>query len=448
MNKKKKMELDMTKGAPLKLIGQFIGPVILGNIFQQFYSMVDTIIVGRYVGVQALAAVGMTGTIMFLILGFVMGMTTGFTVITSQRFGAGDYEGVKKSIGSAVTLSAIVVVIVTFLSQRYMDKLLVLMNTPEDIYDMAKTYILIICGGIALSVLYNLMASVLRAIGNSKVPLYFLIFSAFLNIFLDLFFILNLNMGVAGAAWATILSQGISGILCVLYIMKYVEIARIRPEHLKLEFYLAKNQLYIGIPMALQFSITAVGTTLVQSALNLFGSTVVASYTAACKVEQFITQPFAAMGMTMATYCGQNRGLNDWKRIREGARSANLLSGAYALIVYGVAVLIMPYVVGIFVTGDVTEVITYANTYIRIVGTCFIPLGMIFIFRNVLQGCGYSFIPMMGGVVELIVRAIFAEIAVHYHSYEGVCMANAGAWLATGVFLLIAYWIIMRKKPR
>lgn len=439
------MELDMTKGKPSGLIIRFIIPIIIGNIFQQLYSMVDTIIVGRYVGMEALAAVGATGSVMFLIFGFTQGLTTGFTVLTAQRFGAGDREGMKKSIGSAVILSAIVTAVMTFISIAGMDGLLHLMNTPSDIYDMSKTYITIICAGIAFSVLYNIQASILRAIGNSVVPVVLLLFSSVVNIVLDYVLIVYGDMGVAGAAYATNISQGLSGILCLFYIIWKVPALHVEKRHFRLEGQYVRNQLGVGIPMALQFSITAVGTILVQSALNLLGSTVVASYSVSCKVEQLVTQPFGAMGVTMATYCAQNRGINDLERIKSGVRTANIMSAAYAVIVYLLLFPILPYAIRLFVTGDIQMVYGYAKTYITICGAFFIPLGMIFIFRNGLQGCGFGFVPMLGGVVELISRSIAAFVATKQHSYVGVCFANASAWCMTGIFFWIAYRYLYKK---
>ena len=296
------MELDMTKGSPFRLIVKFIIPIILGNLFQQLYNLADTVIVGRFVGVQALAAVGATGTISFLILGFLQGLTTGFTVQTAQRFGAGDLEGMKKSVGNAAVLSVVVTVVMTAGSVLIMDWLLRIMQTPEDILEMSKTYILIICWGMGFSVLYNLLSSILRAVGNSKVPLFFLILSAAINVIGDLVLIINFDMGVAGAALATVASQAISGVLCLIYMIKKVPLLSLQKEHFRLDRWCVRNQVSVGIPMALQFSITAVGTIMVQVALNLLGSTVVGSYTAACKVEQLVTQVFVALGMTMATY--------------------------------------------------------------------------------------------------------------------------------------------------
>ncbi|NLL78656.1 MAG: MATE family efflux transporter [Clostridiales bacterium] len=443
------MELDMTKGSPAKLIFRFIIPLIIGNIFQQFYNMVDTIIVGRAVGVDALAAVGATGTIMFLILGFMQGLTTGFTVPTSQRFGAGDKEGVKKSVGNAAVLSMIVTVVMTVLSVAFMRPLLQLMKTPEDIFEMSRQYITIICLGMGFNILYNLLSSILRAVGNSIVPLVFLIISAVANIVLDIVLIVGCGMGVAGAAAATVAAQALSGILCLIYMWKKVELIRLGREHWQLDFYCVRNQLSIGIPMALQFSITAVGAILVQVALNILGSVAVAAYTAAVKVEQLVTQPFPAMGMTMATYGGQNRGVNDLTRIRKGVRTANLISAVYGIVIAVVIVVSFPYVIRLFVSGEeVGQIMEYGRTYIIICGSCFVPLGMIFIFRNILQGCGFSFWPMMGGVVELVCRCVMAFLAAQYKSFEGVCLANASAWLMTGIFLWVVYLFLMRRMVR
>ena len=443
------MELDMTKGKPISLIIKFIVPVVLGCLFQQLYNTVDTIIVGRFVGVGALAAVGSTGTIMFLILGFVSGLTTGFTVLTAQRFGAGDEKGLKRSVGNGAVLSFLVSVIMTFFSIVFMRKLLTLMNTPEDIFEQAYTYIVIICAGIVCNVVYNMSASVLRAIGNSRIPLYFLLVSVVINCVCDLVFIINFHLGVAGAAYATILAQGISGALCLYYIWKKIPILHPGRENLKLHPKDTTVQLGIGIPMALQFSITAIGTIMVQAALNMLGSVAVAAYTAAGKVEQLIDQPFFAMGTTMATYAAQNTGIGDLKRVREGSRAAMLLTVFYGILAGVAAVLIMPYAIRLFVSGtDLTEVTGYAMIYVKIIAPFFIPLGAIFIYRNVLQGEGYALAPTFAGVVELVARTVVAFIAAHFMSFSGICVANAAAWVTAGIYLYIAYEILMRKAEK
>jgi putative MATE family efflux protein len=439
------MQLDMTKGKSLPLMTKFMIPVVAGNIFQQLYNMVDTMIVGRFVGVDALAAVGAVGSVVFLILGFAMGLTTGFSVMTAQRFGAGDTDGLKKSLGSAIILSLCAVVLLTCVSLLGMNTLLAWMNTPDNILEMSKSYLGIICAGLGFTVLYNLMASILRAIGNSLVPLLLLIISSLTNVVLDLLFVVTFQMGVEGAAYATVISQAISGILCLFYIFWKVPILKMERNHWKPDKQTVRNQLTVGVPMALQFSITAVGVIIVQGALNLLGSMAVASYSVSSKIEQLVTQPFAAMGVTVATFSAQNRGINDLGRIREGVKIANVISVIYSLIVYGLINLLLPLLVQLFVTEDVASVTELARTYIVINGALFIPLGMIFVFRNALQGCGYGFWPMMGGVVELVSRCIIAFWAADRRSFQGVCLSNGLTWLITGIFLMIIYLITMKK---
>lgn len=442
------MELDMTKGSPAKLIAKFIIPIIIGNIFQQFYSMADTIIVGRFLGIKALGAVGATGTICFLILGFAQGLTTGFTVQTAQFYGAGDMNGLKRSVYSAGFLTAIVAAVMTFVSVVNMDTLLTWMHTPEDLYEMSRNYILVICGGMCFSLLYNLLASILRAIGNSVVPVVLLVISAILNIALDIVFISVFRWGVAGAAYATVASQAISGILCLIYIWKKVPTLHFGKEHARLNGQCVRNQLGVGVPMALQYSITAVGTILVQSALNMLGSVVVASFSAAMRVQDIVTQPFGAMGATMATYGAQNRGVNDLDRIRKGARVGTIMTVVYSVVIYGVMIVMAPYVVRLFVTENLDQVYAYVKTYITMSGSLFIPLGLIFLFRNLLQGCGYGFLPMLGGVIELASRAIGSMLAQRNLTFVNVCMADLSAWLTAGIFFTVLYFILMRKMIR
>lgn len=447
------MELDMTKGSPLKLIIKFIIPVVLGNIFQQLYNMVDTIIVGRCVGVDALAAVGATGTISFLILGFATGLTAGFTVITAQKFGAGDYDGMRVSVTNAVILSAIVTVLVTVVSVLGMPWLLRVMNTPDNIYQMSYEYIVTICYGLVFTILYNIMASLLRAVGNSKVPLYFLIISAFLNIALDLLFIRTFDMGVVGAALATVVAQGVSGILCVIYTVKHVKLIVPEKKHRVVDRQCMHNQLSVGLPMALQYSITAVGTIMIQSALNKFGSVVIAAYTAANKACQLATLPYGALGVTMSTYAAQNRGINDIGRIKKGVSVASHISSVYSVIIYGVAMLTLAPLMKLFIdTGSTSapfeEILSYGRTYMFVSGTCFIPLGEIFILRNAMQGCGFSFSAMTGGIVELICRAIISAIASAKMSFVGVCCGDPVTWLITGIYFMVAYIFTLRHMER
>lgn len=442
------MEKDMTVGSPAKIIWNFTLPLVVGNIFQQFYTMVDTVIVGKFVGTGALAAVGATGTIIFLIIGFLMGLTAGFTVLTSQRYGAGDMDGMRKTVGSAAILSLAVSVLMTIISMTQMKRLLIFMNTPEDIFQDAYMYIMIICAGIFAQVLYNLLAGILRALGNSKTPLFFLLFSAVLNIFLDLLLIIVFHLGAPGAAYATVISQGVSGILCLIYIVKKVPLLRMKREDFKLDAGLVRMQLSIGFPMALQYSITAIGAMMVQSSLNILGSVHVAAFTAANKIEQVITQAYIALGTTMATYAAQNTGAGKLQRIRQGFTASTIMGFAYA-IVTGVLLYFVGYkVTGLFVSEDLESVVGLVDVYLKCTSFFYIPLAVVNIYRNGIQGMGYGFLPMTGGIAELAGRGIAASVAARMRSYRGICMASPYAWMLAGVLFLIMYAYIMHKREK
>lgn len=440
----KAAQYDMTVGNPTKIILNFTLPIFIGNVFQQFYNMADAVIVGKFVGTKALAAVGSTGTIMFLIYGFVVGMTAGFTVLTAQKFGAGDLPAMRRTVAGASILSLIIGLILTAAFMLLMEPWLHLMNTPSDIYADAYSYIMIISGGILAQMLYNLLASILRALGNSKVPLYFLIFSALLNIALDLFFIIVFHMGAAGAAIATIISQGVSGLLCLVYIIKKVPILHMTREDWHPEGALLKRQMQIGIPMALQYSITAIGTMMVQSSLNILGSTLVAAFTAASKIEQVVTQAYVALGTTIATYGAQNMGAGNIPRIRKGFRSSTIIGVVYSFAAAALVMTVGKYMSYLFVSEDVALIIDSVDIYLKCVGAFFIPLTIINIYRNGIQGLGYGLLPMMAGVAELIGRGVVAVIAARQHSYLGVCLASPAAWVLAAALLLVMYFYIVK----
>lgn len=406
--------------------------------------MADAVIVGKFVGTKALAAVGSTGTIMFLIYGFVVGMTAGFTVLTAQKFGAGDLPAMRRTVAGASILSLIIGLILTAAFMLLMKPWLHLMNTPSDIYTDAYAYIMIISGGILAQMLYNLLASILRALGNSKVPLYFLIFSALLNIALDLFFIIVFHMGAAGAAIATIISQGVSGLLCLVYIIKKVPILHMTREDWHPEGALLKRQMQIGIPMALQYSITAIGTMMVQSSLNILGSTLVAAFTAASKIEQVVTQAYVALGTTIATYGAQNMGAGNILRIRKGFRSSTIIGIVYSFAAAALVMTVGKYMSYLFVSEDVALIIDSVDIYLKCVGAFFIPLTIVNIYRNSIQGLGYGLLPMMAGVAELIGRGVVAIIAARQHSYLGVCLASPAAWVLAAALLLVMYFYIVK----
>ncbi len=440
------MERDMTVGSPAKMIINFTLPIFLGNVFQQLYNMADTIIVGKFVGAKALAAVGSTGTIMFLIIGFLTGLTAGFTVPTSQKFGAGDMKAMRKTVGSAVILSAVVSAVMTVISMIGMRSLLKLMNTPDDIFQDAYAYIMVICGGIFAQVLYNLLASILRALGNSKTPLYFLILAAGLNVVLDLVFIIIFHMGAAGAAYATVVSQGVSGLLCLVYIIKKVPILHLKREDWRLDGMLVEIQLGVGLPMALQYSITAIGSMMMQSALNILGSLVIAGFTAGSKIEQLVTQAYVALGTTMATYCAQNMGAGKVDRIRKGFKSSTMIGIVYSLIAGALIMTVGKYLTPLFLSENVTEIMGYVDTYLKCVAAFFIPLTIVNVYRNGIQGMGYGLLPMMAGVAELIGRGVVAIVAARDKSYVGVCMASPAAWVLAGGLLIIMYFYVIRQS--
>ena len=434
------MTNDMTTGNPVKLILLFPIPLLIGNIFQQFYSMVDTIIVGRFVGVEALAAVGTTSSMVFLVNGFVMGLTSGFAVLISQKYGAKDEAGVKKAVASSITLSIIATIIVTFISVISAKPLLALMNTPSNIMKDASTYIIILYAGNVAIIFYNMMAAILRALGDSKTPLYFLIVSSVLNIILDLVLIINFKMGVAGAAYATVISQGVSALLCVIYTYKKYKILRLKKEDFKVKKKYYRKHLKVGIPMALQFSITAIGIMTVQSAINIFGSTVIASYAAASKVLQLVMQPATTLGVTMATYCGQNIGAKKYDRIKLGVKKCVQISIITSLISAMVLIFLGKYFVMIFVSNPDAEILSYAQQVLNISAIFFIPLGLIFVYRNALQGIGDSFIPMMAGVYELVARAVVAFTLPKVLEFMGICLADPVAWFAAVIPLAYTYY--------
>lgn len=434
------MTNDMTTGNPVKLILLFSIPLLIGNIFQQFYSMVDTIIVGRFIGVEALAAVGTTSSMVFLVNGFVMGLTSGFAVLISQKYGAKDEVGVKKAVASSIILSIIATILVTFISVLSAKPLLTLMNTPSNIMKDASTYIIILYAGNIAIIFYNMMAAILRALGDSKTPLYFLIVSSVLNIILDLVLIINFKMGVAGAAYATVISQGVSAILCVIYTYKRYKILRLKKDDFKVKRKYYRKHLKVGIPMALQFSITSIGIMTVQSAINIFGSTVIASYAASSKVLQLVMQPAITLGVTMATYCGQNIGAKRYDRIKEGVKKCVQISIITSVISAIILIFLGKYFVMMFVSNPDAEILSYAQQVLNISAIFFIPLGLIFVYRNALQGIGDSFIPMMAGVYELVARAIVAFTLPKVLEFMGICLADPVAWFAAVIPLAYTYY--------
>lgn len=439
------MRKDMTIGNPMKIILLFSIPVLLGNLFQQFYNMVDTVIVGQYLGEDALAAVGSTGCIMFLVLGFANGIAQGFGVMVSHAFGAKDFKLLKHYVALSLMLTAIVSVLLSVITVIGSRQLLLWLNTPENILGLADSYIRVIFGGILCTMAYNVASGILRGIGDSRTPLYFLIFSSALNIVLDIFLIVVAKMGTAGAAYATVISQGVAAVLCFIVMFRKHDILRTGREDYYWDNQGIIRMLSIGIPMALNYSITAIGTMILQSAINVFGSSTVAAFTAASKVSSIATQTFPTLGTAMATYCGQNLGAGKYKRIYQGMRQAFYLCFAAAAIAAVICCCAGPYMVKWFISQPSAETMTAAMQYLYAISGFMIPLGWIFVYRNGLQGLDHGFIPMLSGAVELVSRFIVIVAAAKPYGYLGVCFADPAAWLVTGIMLLIAYIVWKRR---
>ena len=376
----------MTIGNPMKIILLFSIPVLLGNIFQQFYNMVDTIIVGRYLGEDALAAVGSTGCLMFLVLGFANGIAQGFGVMISHAFGAKDFKLLKHNVALSLVLTVIISIVLSVPTVLASRQLLLWLNTPENILSLADSYISVIFAGIICTMAYNVASGILRGIGDSRTPLYFLIFSSALNIALDIFLIVAVKLGTAGAAYATVISQGVAAALCFVVMFKKYDILRTSRDDYYWDLRGIGRMLSIGIPMALNYSITAIGTMILQSAINVFGSGVVAAFTAASKVSNIATQTMPTMGTAMATYCGQNLGAGKYERIYHGMKNAFFLSFIAAGLAAVICCLAGPYMIGWFIKNPSAETVASAMRYLYIASIFMLPLAWIFIYRNALQG--------------------------------------------------------------
>lgn len=438
------MTNDMTTGNPVKLIIYFMIPTCLGNIFQQFYNLADSIVAGRFIGVNALAAIGSTSSLIFLVIGWLNGLTSGFAILVAQHFGARKLERMRHYIAMSIILCVIFVVVMTLALEYFNYPILRRMNAPEEIIDDVAAYMAVIYGGLAVTAAYNALAAVLRAIGDSRSPLYFLIISGILNVILDVVFIVRFNMGVAGCGYATVIAQAFSALLCLLYIIRKYDILRLRREHFKVSVKSMGKLLAMGIPMGLQFSITAIGTIIVQGAVNSFGAIYIAGFSAAGKIQSMVSTIFVSFGATIATYVGQNRGAGQMDRIKQGVKVTQLM-----ILGWSAAMIILirftgPFMVRVFVGGAQTEVLEKSMVYFKTVAWCYPFLGSIFLYRNALQGLGYGLVPMLGGIFELAARFLVVAVVGTY-GYVGVCFTDPAAWLAALIPIVPYYFYRMRK---
>ena len=439
------MAKDMTSGKPIKLIWNFTIPLLIGNLFQQLYNMADTFIVGRTIGVHALASVGSTGSIIFLILGFANGLTAGLAIPLAQRYGAKNYSGVKRSFYVSILISAVVAILLTILSMVFCRQILEIMQTPVEIIDGAYDYLMVIFAGIFSSMAFNLLSNIFRSIGDAKTPLYFLVIACIMNIILDVVFIAGFGMGVEGAGYATVLSQIFSALACILYIWKKIPILRLNSKDFVAKSLDVKEHIRISFPMAFQSSIIAIGAIIIQITLNQLGATAVAAYTAAQKIDQVAILPMMSFGVTMATFVAQNYGAKKYDRIWRGVRDCIKLSLTFAISVGIILNLFSPIFIRAFVGVGHEEVVELGAIYFITNGTMYSLLSLLFIYRYTLQGVGKTFTPTVAGIMELCMRAFAAVVLSNLYGYTGATMANPLAWLGSLIPLMIAYYLFKNK---
>lgn len=436
---------DLTKGSPAKLILMFTVPLIIGNVFQQFYNMVDMIIVGQTLGKNALAAVGATGSLTFLIIGFAQGLTAGLAIITAQRYGAKDYRGLKKSFAASVVISLIVTIVLTVLSLVFIHPMLQLMQTPPEIIDQAQTFISIILLGIFASMSFNLLSNVIRALGDSRTPLFFLIIAVIINVVLDLIFIILFGMGVEGAAIATVIAQVSSSVLCLVYIKKKIPLLQLRKKDFSFDKEEIRVHLNAALPMAFQSSIIAIGAIVLQAALNSLGTDVVAAQAAASRIDQFANQPMMSFGIAMATFSAQNYGAKEYGRILKGVKQTLMMSIGFSLVAGATVIFFGHSLMKLFVSSSETRVFELAQTYFNINGSLYWILAILFILRYTLQGLGQSKIPTIAGMMELLMRSFAAIILTGMLGYAGAAAASPLAWAGSVAVLLYSYLRSMKQ---
>ena len=433
------MVKDMTNGSPSKHILGFAIPMLFGMLFQQFYNLVDTIIVGKTLGVEALAGVGATGSINFMIIGFCMGVCNGFVIPVAQCFGAKKPSDLRKYVFNGYICSVVFAIVLTLASVIFCRKILIVMNTPADIIDHAYNYIVVIFIGIPTVFLYNMVSGVIRSLGDSKTPVVFLVLSSIINVVLDFFLILVCKMGVARAGWATVTSQLISGLTCLIYMYKKYDILKGDKSERVLDRRFITNLCMNGVPMGLQYSITAIGSTILQAAVNTLGSTYVAAMTAGSKMFNFTCCPFDALGSTMATYAGQNVGAAKIKRLGQGVRSAMIIGSVYSVLSLIALYFTTDYIALLFVNASETTIIALTRQFILASACFYIPLTGVNVVRFCIQGMGFSVFAISAGILEMIGRAFAAIILIPNIGFMGACLASPIAWIAADAFLFPAF---------
>ena len=439
---------NMTEGEPLKLILLFMIPLLIGNVFQQLYNIADVVIVGRTIGVEALAAVGAVTPLFMMTMVLTIGLSNGCTVVTGQRYGAGDMEGMRRSIGTCTVLSVLFTLFIMGVFHLIIDPALVLMNIPAELLSDAKAYVMIIVDGLFAMMAYNLLSGIMRSLGDSKTPLYFLIVSSIVNIALALCFILYLGWGVPGIAIALVIAQAISAILCMVYIYMRFPQLHIGRKDFKLDGPEIWAHLRMGLPMAVQFSVLGLGIIVLQAVCNKFGGQQIAGFTAATRVEQMALQPMISSGIAMAVFTAQNYGARRFDRIREAVRKCSMLSLGFSLFAAACMFLFSEHIIGIFLENPAQEVMDAAHMYILYTVPVYFFLSQIFIYRNACQGMGIGLVPMLAGLIELIMRSGAAILLSEHFGYLGACLASPVSWTCCAIFVFCAYHYFIRILER
>lgn len=439
------MVRDMTTGNSAKQILKFSLPLLIGTVFQQFYNMVDSIIVGKFLGTQPFAAVGMTGSITFFVLGLVFGACSGFAIPVAQDFGAHDEAGVRRCVANIIHIGVIFGLVMTLATTLLTRQILVWMDTPEELMQDAYDYLFWIFLGIGSLMLYNLLAGILRSLGDSTTPLIFLILSSLLNIGLDVLLVWTLNVGVKGAAIATVIAQLISGLGCLVFMIRKFPMLRLTRKDLRPDLPTIRRLSGIGFPMGLQFSITAIGSIILQKSVNALGTTIIASVSAAAKVQNLVVSPMDAFGVSMATFAGQNYGAGKIDRVRRGVRQVFWMLTAYSLLALGIVYFSGSTIALLFVDASETEILACTQHFLIMNGLFYIPLGVIYVLRNTLQGVGFSKIAMLSGLFELVARSVMGLFVVPKFGFNAVCLAHPTAWIMADLILIVLYSILMKR---
>lgn len=442
------MTKDMTEGNPLRLIWQFSLPLILGNLLQQLYNLADTVIVGRAIGLTALTAVGGTTSISTLIIGFTIGTCSGMAIPVAVQFGAKEYSKMRRYVINAAYLGLALAVLLTVATTLLCGRILHWMQTPEEVYPFSYSYFFIICMGIPFTILYNATASVIRALGDSKTPFYFLLVSTVLNICLDLFFVVILHGGVAGAAWATILSQGVSGILCLIYMKKKYEILRLQQGERQLRMEYIRRLFGNAIPMGLQTSITAIGMVMLQSAVNGLEAVYVSAFAGALKIKQLAMTPYEAVSTACATFGSQNLGAGKIDRIKKGLGNGIGICFVYSIVMGVILATNGANIARLFIDSSETEVLAALKRFLTCTGCFYWLLAILNCTRMTIQGLGYSKIAVFAGFSELLARGLSSLFVIPVFGFTAVCFTEQVAWVAAVCVVVPVFLIIIRKVER